>query len=391
MRSPRPVNATVDHRTVQMDTDNPFAASDSPDFREIVGLLLARGAARLRSLEPVEYVKQCRKAWSKVRTDKFYSRKILMDEVVSGNGTDLYCAAFAEIHVETNSSGTQWKEPTDYLVRRKPLGRHRREVIFVYPTGALRPEPDVPQASIQVVALFDLLGFEAKLKDVGLASMYAKYQEIIHRALMPSVAQDKYSVAAGMFAGELREGYLKLPIRYAYFSDTLLTWVPLHNAFVGTFLDRCSSLFCNALEMGFPLRGAISVGEVVFHKKTNTYLGEPLVEAARLEAAQNALGVALGASVRDISFPPNRVQRYDPPVKAGKEPLLSGLALDWPRFWRDFRTGSPVEKLLELRVSNFSKYYDNAIEFVRYSDENRNWFVGKLEAQIGPFQAAKAV
>jgi hypothetical protein len=242
-----------------------------------------------------------------------------------------------------------------------------------------------------MVALFEVLGFEAKLHSLGLHEMHLKYQEIIHRAFLPSVAEDKFAIARGMFAGQWREGYLRLPIRFAYFSDTLLIWAPFHNAFVGTFLDRCSSLFCNALRIGFPLRGAISVGEVILHKKSNTFLGEPLVEAARLEAAQDAIGVALGISVRVIGFPPDRVQKFEPPVKVGKYDLLSGLVLDWPRHWRDFCDGFAVEKLQELRAEGFSKYYDSAIDFVQYSEMNAMWFVPELEAQIGPFTVVEGV
>ena len=323
-----------------MVTDSLFIPADSPAFREMVAWLLAREAPRLRSTEPAAYVKQCRKLWVKTRTDKLYSKKFIVDGIFSGNESEFHCATIAEMHVETDSSGTQWKEPKNYHAYRKPLGRDRFEFIHVYPTGTLQPEPDSPEVSVQLVALFDLLGFENKLKTLGLRNMYAKYQEIIHQTFVATVGEDKHSPAAGMFAGQLRQGYLQMPIRHAYFSDTLLMWAPLHNAFVGTFLDRCSSLFCNAIETGFPLRGAISVGEVVFHKKTNTYLGEPLVEAARLEAAQDGLGVALGMSVRNITFPPDRVQRYDLPVKEGKEQLLSGLSLDWPKYWRDFHNGS---------------------------------------------------
>lgn len=385
-----------------MSTDSLFIASDSPEFRENVDLLLARGAANLRSLEPIEYVKQCRRLWKKVKTDKLYSRKILMDEIFSGDSAEFYDVAFADIHVETDASGTQWKEPKEYLARRKPLGPHRREVIFVYPTGALRPEADQPEASVQLIALFDIIGFESKFEQLiselgdklGLEKMHMNYQELIHKRFVPSVAVDKYSIAAGMFAGQLREGYLKLPIRYAYFSDTLLMWAPFHNAFVGTFLDRCSSLFCNALEAGLPLRGAISVGDVILHNKTNTYLGKPFIEAARLEKAQDALGVALCESVRSISFPPDRVMRYDPPIKPLKpkeKSPLSGLVLDWPRFWSDFLSGTPVDKLRELRVPDFAMYYDNAIDFVHHSENNRDWFIKELELKIGPFKKARPV
>ena len=380
--------------TTPIPPNDLFIAADSPAFRESVALLLMRGAANMRSLSPLDYVHQCRQLWEKTKTDKFYSRKILFDEILSGNADEFYCATFAEIHVETDVTGTHWKEPKDYNARRKPLDRRRREVIFVYPTGALRPEADQPEVSVQLVALFDLLGFETMLTRLGIERMYVKYQELIHDTFVPSVAPDKYSLAEGMFADELRQGHLKLPIRYAYFSDTLLIWAQFHNAFVGTFLDRCSSLFCNALEAGLPLRGAVSVGDVIFHKKTNTYLGEPLVEAARLEKAQDALGVALCSSTRNISFPPDMVMKYDPPIKPlkpGEKSPLSGLVLDWPRFWKDFYRGTPVDKLRELRVTNFAKYYDNAIDFVHYSETNRDWFIGELEKQIGTFNKAKPV
>ncbi|MBI5101390.1 MAG: hypothetical protein HZB33_06100, partial [Nitrospirae bacterium] len=277
----------------QTPTRDYFIAADSPAFRENVSLLIMRGAAKMRSLEPLDYVHQCRRLWKKTKTDKFYTRKILFDEILSGNGVEFYCTTVTEIHVETDDTGTHWKEPKDYQSKRKPLNRRRREVIFVYPTGALQPEAEQPEISVQLVALFDVLGFESMLTLLGIERMYDKYQELIHKTFVPSVAQNKYSLARGMFAGQLREGFMKLPIRVAYFSDTLLIWAQFHNAFVGTFLDRCSSLFCNALDAGLPLRGAISVGEVIFHKKTNTYLGEPLVEAARLEKAQDVLGVAL--------------------------------------------------------------------------------------------------
>lgn len=372
-----------------------FVPSDTAEFREMTALLLAKDAARLRCLEPAEYVRQCRVVWDKARTDKLYATRFIVDELLFGDGTDLYCAVVAEVHVETDLSGIHWRAPKDYARRHKPLDRYRRELVHVYPTGGLRPEPDEPEASPQLVALFDLLGFEAKLGDLGLANMHERYREMVRQTFLPAVAQGEFSLARGMLEGELREGYLQLPIRYAYFSDTFLMWAPLHNAFVGTFLDRCASLFCNALEVGFPMRGAISVGDVVLHGKSNTYLGEPLVEAARLEAAQDTLGVALGVSVRSIALPPDRIQRYDPPVKPGKKSLLSGVVVDWPRFWRAYHDGSAAEKLSSLRVPAYAKYYDNAIDFADFSEKNSDCLSvlgpvarAELEAQIGQYESA---
>ncbi len=377
-----------------MNSDTLFLSSDSAEFKENIDMLMARGAPSLSSIEPVDYVKRCRRLWKHARTDALYSRRLLRDKIISGEGDELYCMVFAEINVETDSTGTTWKEPRDYLSRRKPLGPRRYEFICVYPAGALRPEPNEPEISIQLVALFDVLGFESMITNTTLQELHRKYLALIHDTFVPSVAPDNYSRAVGMFAGALREGYLKLPIHYAYFSDSLLLWAPYHNAFVGTFLDRCSSLFCNALSSSIPLRGAISVGETILHKKSNTYLGMPLLEATRLEKAQETMGVGLCNSCCSISFPPDRVMRYDPPIKAlkpGTKSPLSGLVLDWPRHWADFRRDFPIDKINSIKDINFAKYYDNAVSFVQHSERNRDWFVKEVEKQIGPFKKANPV
>lgn len=374
-----------------MDIDTFFAESDDADFKWMVGQLIARGALICRSLPLEAYIALCRRAWADAKVDALYKRRILSDPVLSDKIGDPYCVAVADIHTETDETGTQWKVPEGYSDLAKPLGQYRAELIFVYPTGALLPEPEQAEKCVVLIALLDLLGFEAKLNAIGLDAMYSQYAELIHKTLVLSVGEDKFSTAAGMFAGQLRRGYLRLPIRYAYFSDTILMWAPLHNAFVGTFLDRCSALFCNALDVSFPLRGAVSVGEAIMHKRTNTFLGTPLVEAARLEAAQDSIGVALGVSVRQISLPPDRVIRYSPPTKPGREDLLSGLVLDWPKHWRDFQKGSPADLLKTIRVEAYAKYYDNAISFVEYSAKNNSWFLSELTDLLGPVEPAESV
>lgn len=368
-----------------MSLDDLFLSTDTDEFRENVLTLLRQNAHRLRSIEAPKYVDRCRQVWQKTKANKLYSTKLLVDGVISGKSDRLHCITIALIHVETDITGTNWRSPPGYASKRKPLTDDRDEIIFVYPTGALSQEPELPEPSTQLVALFDVLGFEDQLKRIGLKAMHVKYRKIINHAFLGSIASDKFSRARGMMAGELRNGYLKLPIRYAYFSDTLLIWTTLHNAFIGTFLDRCSSLICSALTLDVPLRGAIAVGEVILHKKSNTYLGEPLVEAARLEAAQDSIGVALGPSVRTISFPPDRVQRYAQPVKHGREHLLSGLVLDWPRHWRSFYDVPLSEKLESIRAEGYEKYYDSAVLFARFSEANPMWFAAELESIIGKF------
>lgn len=96
-------------------------------------------------------------------------------------------------------------------------------------------------------------------------------------------------------------------------------------------------------------------------------------------------GVTLGVSVSTIQFPflPSQEPTIilgEPPLKEPppKEPdkykkLVSGLVLDWPRYWRGTQAGTPRRRLEELRTAEFQKY-DNAIRFVEFSAQNADWF-----------------
>lgn len=346
-----------------MSSNAPFLTSDDPDFVGLLSKYLAQGAASLRGIDEAAYIGQCRNIWKAIPTDELYQYRFIQDDLIEGGSGELYGVAVAQIRVTVDESGVQWTTPFDYPALRKPLGLERRELIFVYPDNMKRPDSEEPIKQHLMVALFDVLGFESKLRAIGLDEMQARYKRLIEEALVPSAAEGKLSLAAGMLAGELRQGYLRLPVQFAYFSDTILLWAPFHRAFTGTFLDRCSSLMCNALRSEFPLRGAISVGNAILHRYTNTFLGTPLIEAARLEAGQNAIGVALGHSMRSITMPPDRIIRYEPPIKPEAKHLLSGLMLDWPRHWRDFVKTSLPDALKALRTQPFEKY-DGALAFV---------------------------
>jgi hypothetical protein len=62
-------------------------------------------------------------------------------------------------------------------------------------------------------------------------------------------------------------------------------------------MARCADMVCEALKMGLPLRGALAVGKAVMHSRTGTFVGAPVVEAAKLEQSQDWLGVSLGPSM----------------------------------------------------------------------------------------------
>ena len=58
--------------------------------------------------------------------------------------------------------------------------------------------------------------------------------------------------------------------------------------------------------------------------------------------------------------------------------FLSPMMLDWVRYWRKNSSYNHID--LKERISkmnknkNFSDYYDNALDFVDFSNKHQNWF-----------------
>jgi len=172
-------------------------------------------------------------------------------------------------------------------------------------------------------------------------------------------------------------GYVSL--EHCYFSDTVLFWTKYDNFRIWPFTETCSELVCHCLELGFAVRGAITVGEVILDKPTNTYLGGPLIEAARVEKAQRWLGVSFGPSFAEP--PHNRLLpkgqiAYGRHRKEGTDHLIPGMVLDWPRKWRETRTRDVHSVLRQLnRDPKYGDYFRITHEFVDYSFTNHDWFL----------------
>src|SRR4029077_15528358 len=110
----------------------------------------------------------------------------------------------------------------------------------------------------------------------------------------------------------------------------------------------------------------------VMHSRTGTFVGAPVVEAAKLEQSQDWLGVSLGPSMlaADVSseFDPNLVLPYSIPFKKGRQRVHADLALDWPnRFRSRFRT-DPIDSIRAIDTSPAHHiYYTNAVKFAEFS------------------------
>lgn len=275
------------------------------------------------------------------------------------------------------------------------------------------------------IALFDILGFSNFVQNNGtqvVLDLYHKLMDLIHRMESKTSGSAAFSgsvvpvpVSKDWKSNQLvagANGY----IRVCHFSDTFIIYTnylfggmpfwlrdsyyepypllvgedntefcPLiiqeHSLYL-SFLQVCMEFFCEAIKAGIPLRGCISTGMATMNQHQSIYFGRPLVEAARGEPAQNFIGVAFGKSFNNYHPVYNRY--FIPYLGHIKEndkraDFLSPMALDWPRFWRNHYKHKPENMSIEdcIRKMNtepaFSSYYDNAINFVKFSQEHENW------------------
>ncbi|MGZ5435670.1 MAG: hypothetical protein ACXWID_09405 [Pyrinomonadaceae bacterium] len=232
--------------------------------------------------------------------------------------------------------------------------------------------------AVMVLALFDVLGFSERVRRIGLDAIYRHYDELIN--LVRAKAGGKVVISAlptgdgGMVPVS---GWLL--IEHTYFSDTILLWCPYHPAMSIPFFDVCLDFVCEALARELPIRGCISFGEAIMDRKLGVFLGNPIVEAARGEAAQSWLGVSFGPSLDTPEFSYlgdlRMVLPFDQQIKQDKGDLVTPLALDWPRRWRDKFQTDPISQLNSLDVDlRFSAYYETARHFCAFSAANPEWW-----------------
>lgn len=250
-----------------------------------------------------------------------------------------------------------------------------------------------------MVGLFDILGFESRLNNLGLSGMLEKYELLIDVANSNNAKHDrikemKMHGAFWTMDGEAKaKPFISYEIRAAYASDSILVWAKRALGGAGMikdgklchppvpcddFLYVCNELICRSLEIGLPLRGAVSMGEAYINEERNIYLGSPLVDVARLEKRQ----VFIGASPC-VSFLKQPVlspfllpyKSHLKPLKNNEKELTFGTVLDWPRYWRATRKTDVAEIVRQLNTdSDFSPYYENTLKLIDFSNSNQEYW-----------------
>jgi hypothetical protein len=232
-----------------------------------------------------------------------------------------------------------------------------------------------PQISRFMFAMFDVLGFSRWIESVGLQAVLDAYHLLIERAVV------RPNEKGGLSAVQTPEGAILAltgPPGYAYFSDTIILWHPLVPPFVDDFVTRCSELICEALAMNIPLRGAITLGDAVLDRDSEFFLGPAIIEAARVEKAQNWLGLTFGQTAMWSQFLAQihgtAIIEYPPPTKDHLKGYVSPIVMDWPRRWRDKHGECPSAKLRELNQDpKHASYWLNTIAFAEFSRGKHDW------------------
>ena len=227
-----------------------------------------------------------------------------------------------------------------------------------------------------VVALFDVLGFEDRIGRCSLDEIHGQYKDLL--SIAASKGSHAFFDARPTGDGSMVPFFGFIDIEQDYFSDTILMWSPFRPSMLKPFLHVCSSFMCETLRAELPIRGAIALGAGIMDKSARTYIGPPLVEAARAEKAQQWIGLGFGPSFRsrkDVPFSADLVRPYEKHRKPDSGEMLPGLVVDWPRAWRKEYGNSAVHTLERLSQSGKqTDYYRHTIEFVRHSDANPDWW-----------------
>ena len=221
--------------------------------------------------------------------------------------------------------------------------------------------------------LLDVLGFSKLVETVGLDSLYEKYKELIREAEYQQVDGPFFSSRFGhpFF------GYQK--IQSTYFSDTIIFWCPYDIHHLEILANCLKEVVCRSIEIGLPLRGAISVGKAQLGPDQRAFVGEPIVKAVNAEKVQQCIGITLSNSFRKEpycgGFKADCFLPYYKHLKPGGTSEITPIVVDFPRQWRKTRNKSLIGAIQKLNTDpDFRDYYINTLAFVEYSEKCDRWW-----------------
>jgi hypothetical protein len=243
-----------------------------------------------------------------------------------------------------------------------------------------------------VLAYFDVLGSENKLYELGLRQ-YLKIYERLRRIVLKE--RGRFVIDASVPEKINEDGSVECPVAmgiidvdYDYFSDSIVFWSKFDYRRFRLFCDICAEFFCEIMNLGIPLRGGITCGEAFMDKNKKIYVGQPLIEAVRVENSQDWIGVSFGPSFDSKPYKyfflnPKTMLFYKLHTKPGFSQFIPGFVLDWPNKWNEMFKKPILKQINEMNIDNkYLRYYDNTASFIKYSLNYRDEGIERLYEYI---------
>jgi len=182
------------------------------------------------------------------------------------------------------------------------------------------------------IALCDILGFSDLVKRTDLRTLVDTSLAWLRRSLHHSMHKNNFPAEVPTI--EELNAHQKLGI--AWFSDTLLMYTRMDedDAVLELFQTVGWLLFETMFNGGTRFRAGIAHGEAFIDATNSMYVGEPIIEAHRMEECQNWSGAALCPSAlkRTPAYAQNGeyadwwIIPYSVPTKSG---VCETLAINW--------------------------------------------------------------
>lgn len=254
------------------------------------------------------------------------------------------------------------------------------------------------------LCFFDVLGFESRFSQIGLDGMLSKYLQLTsivdaRNEHMLRLFQTMEFSESAYWTSE-GDAFIFSRLFGTYASDSILLWsnasfpearyptalnltheersryasdpkdgwkyhfIPCDNL-----LDVCNEVLCHSIEVGLPLRGALALGEAVLHIDKGVFLGQPLIDAARMESAQKLIGASFTSSFMEQIVPPRYLVPFSCHLKSVRDGLFEGHVLDWPRHWRTTRSTDLRQVVQALNTQPAANaYYENTLLLIDASE-----------------------
>ena len=163
------------------------------------------------------------------------------------------------------------------------------------------------------------------------------------------------------------------------FSDTIFMFTDgVSNEELEHLLKRAKNIMCLGLAAGIPLRGAITIGELVAYATPDAIIGEAIIRAYLLEKSQDWMGVLIdedrfAAFQRDRSHDEiwnSLTTIHEVPIKTAREAELARLrtgrpmrCLKWPKGMTHEGGRVGARKTIEQIFGNEKRKLHNTWDF----------------------------